>query len=38
MTLVFRGSTATAGSFCRPREIEHSCSTPSVYACPVASV
>src|SRR5439155_6976859 len=33
-----RGSTATAGSFWRPRAIEHSESTASVYGCPVASV
>ena len=33
-----RGSTATAGSFWRPRAIAHSESTASVYGCPVASV
>ena len=36
--LVFRGSTATAGSFWRPRAIVHSSSVASVYGLPVASV
>ncbi len=38
MTLVSRGSIATAGSFCRPRACEHSISVASVYAAPVPSV
>ena len=38
MTFVLRGSIATDGSFCRPREIAHSLITSSVYALPVASV
>src|SRR5207245_1241170 len=35
MTRGFRGSTATAGSFCRPRLWEQACRTSSVYGCPV---
>src|SRR5262245_59350219 len=38
MTAGSRGSIASAGSFWRPREREHSWSVASVYAVPVASV
>ena len=38
MTCVFRGLTATDGSFCRPRDCEHSVSAGSVYGVPVTSV
>src|SRR5216684_6655557 len=38
ITCGLRGSTATAGSFCRPRLWEQACRTSSVYGCPVTRV